>query len=172
MVEPIVEQKDKLTLEELKAIPQNERGRFIESSVYSLILANGMRGLTLSEIERVTQYPKNTLYKHVDLLFAKRKINRISVGNAGIFYPNGQVNRGVPPKDIMYGQGRRYGVRLLENLDGQYIHIQEREMNEHGFTEDLGGVLIPMKIIFELINMINLVIHEGEIEIKNRKVPG
>ena len=169
MVEPIVEPRDKLSLMDIKAIPQMERGRFIESSVNALINANGMRGLTLSEIEKVTQYPKNTLYKHVELLFAKRKINRLSIGNTGIFYPNGQIYRGVAPKDIMFGNDRRYGVRLVENLDGRYIHIQEREVDQNGFPEDIGGVLLPLKIIPELINMINLVIHEGEIEVKNRK---
>ena len=168
MVEPIVEPMEKLSLEELKAIPLNERGRFIETSVYSLINANGTRGLSLAEIERVTQYPKNSLYKHVELLNAKRKINKISVGKTGLYYPNGQVYKGIAPKDIMYGKSRRFGVRLLENLDGRYVHIQEREMDENGFPYELGGVLVPLKIIPELINMIHYVMKQAEIEINNR----
>jgi hypothetical protein len=43
-------------------------------------------------------------------------------------------------------------------------------MDENGFPEDIGGVLLPLKIIPELINMINFVIREREqIEVKNRK---
>lgn len=169
MVEPIVEPTDKLSVDELKTIPQNERGKFIESSVYALISANGTRGLSLSEVERVTQYPKNTLYKHVDLLHAKRKINKISVGKTGLYYPNGQIYKGVAPKDIMYGNSKRYGVRLLQNLDGPYLHLQEREMDEHGFPSDVGGVLLPLKIIPELVTMIHLVVKEHEIEVNQNR---
>lgn len=154
MVEPIVEPTDKLSADDIKAIPQNERGKFIESSVLALISANGTRGLTLAEIEHATQYSKHTLYKHVELLHAKRKINRMARGGFVIYFPNGQLYNGQEYKDITYGKGNdhRYGVRLLENIDGQYVHIQERELDENGFPQDIGGVLIPVAIIPELVN--------------------
>lgn len=158
MVEPIVEPTDKLSSDEIRAIPQNERGKFIELSVLALIEANSKRGLTISEIERVTQYPKNTLYKHVDLAYAKRKINKKVVGNSAIYYTNGQIFQELIPKDIIYGSDKRYGVRLLETVTGSYIYIQEKELNEKGFFDDIGGVLIPIAKIPELINMFNYVL--------------
>jgi len=168
MVEPIVEPSNKLSADELKAIPQNERGKFIESSVNSLIQANGKRGLALSEIERITQYPKNTLYKHVELLYSKRKINKLNIGKMSLFYPNGQLYRSKPPPDIMYGS-KRFGVQLLENLDGQYLHLQERELDENGFSNDIGGILIPTKMIPEIINMVHYVLEHGKIELEERR---
>jgi hypothetical protein len=156
LVEPIVEPRDKLSLEDIQAISPNERGKYVESSVLALIIANENRGLTISEIERVTQYPKNTLLKHVDLLFSKRKINRISIGRTSIYFPNGHADKGMEFRDIMYGKGgdHRIGVALLENIDGKYVHIQERELDVNGYLEDVGGVLIPINLIPELINIL------------------
>lgn len=168
MVEPIVEPPNKLSSEELKAIPQSERGRFVESSVYSLIQANGKRGLALSEIERVTEYPKNTLYKHLELLYSKRKINKLTIGKTSLFYPNGQIYKSNSPPDIIYGN-KRFGVRFLENLDGQYLHIQERELDENGFSYDIGGILIPTAKMSELFNMVHYVMDQAKIELENRR---
>lgn len=156
MVEPIVEPQDKLSLEDIKAISQDQRGKWVESSVLALIKANATRGLTLGEIERITQYPKNTLYKHVELLFAKRKITRISGGKFAKYYPIGQASKPQEFRDLMYGPGghRRFGVQIIDTIDGKYAHIQERELDENGFPEDIGGILIPVAILPDLISML------------------
>jgi hypothetical protein len=169
MVEPVVEPIDKLSLEDIRAIPSAQRGKFIESSVLALINSNDSRGLTLAEIERLTQYPKNTLYKHIDLLFAKRKITKISRGRISIYYPNGYPSGEPHMRDIIYGKGNdhRIGVHLLENIDGKYVHIQERELDENGFSQDIGGVLVPVAIIPELIN--SLLKLQESVEILNHK---
>ena len=172
MVEPIVEPTDKLSLEEIRAIPQDERGKFMENAILALIQANGGRGLALSEIEKVTQFPKNTLYKHVELLFAKRKITRKLIGRSAIYFPIGQLNRRVELRDIMYGKGqhRRYGVRIIDAIDGKHALIQERELDANGFPEDIGGVLIPLAVVPELINMLRAVSdpETAEQEIRDR----
>jgi len=154
MVEPIVEPTALLSAEEIRVLPQDERGKRVESSVLALINANGNRGLTLAEIERATNYPKNTLYKHVELLYAKRKINKIIRGRTGIFYPNGQPYHKAEFKDIIAGKtkDRLFGTRLLENIDGRYLYLQERELDENGFPLDVGGILIPVDILPELID--------------------
>lgn len=166
MVEPFVEPVDKLSLEEIKAIPQDERSKFMESAILVLIQSNGSRGLSLAEIERSTQFPKNTLYKLVELLFAKRKIARISRGRFATYYPIGQPSRKTELRDIMYGRGqhRRYGVQTIETIDGKYALIQERELDENGFPEDIGGVLIPIPVLPELINMLRALSESEKVE--------
>jgi hypothetical protein len=149
-----VEPEDKLSKEEIMSLPQRERGKFIESSVLSLIIANSKRGLTLAEIERITQYSKHTLYKHIELLYAKRKINKISRGGYSIYHSTGQIYYNNNFKDIMYGNDKRFSVQLLENIEGKNILIQEKELDENGFVNDIGGILIPIQIIPDLINML------------------
>lgn len=165
MVEPVVEPTDQLSPEEIRSLSPQEKGRFIESSVLSLININNNRGLTLSEIENTTKYPKNTLIKHVELLHCKRKIHKISRGRFGIYYPNMDTNDEVRFRDIMYGNGdsQRYGVRIINNINGKHVLIQEREIDENGFVEDVGGVLIPISKISELTNMLLQVTNNHEI---------
>src|SRR5438105_2307686 len=143
-------------------LPQDERSRFYESSILNLINANGSRGVSTSEIERGTRYPKNSLLKTVEILFHKRKIHRISRGKFSLYYPIGMemLNNF---RDIMYGQNqvRRYGVKVIQNIEGKFVHIQEREIDENGFLEDIGGVLIPITKIPELINMLKLTVEES-----------
>lgn len=155
MVEPIVEPTEQLTYEEIRSLPPHEKGRFIESSVQSLVQINKDRGLALSEIEKTTKFPKNTLIKHVELLHSKRNIYKISRGRFSIYYPNLTSNE-VQFRDIMYGKGnsQRYGVRIVENIAGKHVLIQEREIDENGFVEDVGGVMIPLAKISELTNML------------------
>lgn len=165
MVEPIVEPTDLLSCEEIRSLSPQEKGGFIESSILSLININGNRGLTLSEIENTTKYPKNSLIKHVELLRCKRKIHKISRGRFGIYYPNIDTHNEVRFRDIMYGVGdsHRYGVRIINNINGKHLLIQEREIDGNGFVEDIGGVLIPMSKISELTNMLLQITNNSEI---------
>ena len=169
MVEPLVEPNDKLSIDDIRVLPPYERSKFIESSVLALINANGTRGLTASEIERATHYPKNTLLKSIELLFCKRKIHRITRGKFGIYYPNGQASTETSFRDMMYGRNNvhRYGIKVISNIDGKYVHFQEREMDENGFLEDIGGVLIPVEKIPELINMLLLIAKTSQVMIKD-----
>jgi len=169
MVEPLVEPTDQLSPEEIRSLSPQEKGGFIESSVLSLININGNRGLTLSEIENTTKYPKNTLIKHVELLRCKRKIQKISRGRFGIYYPNVDTHDEVHFRDIMYGAGdsHRYGVRIIKNITGKHLLIQEREIDENGFVQDIGGVLIPMSKISELTNMLLQITSNSELMLRS-----
>ena len=163
MVKPLVQPSDKLSYTELKDLPQSERSKFYESSILALINANGNRGLTTSEIERATEFPKNTLLKSIELLYHKRKIHKISRGKFSLYYPNGfEMPNNL--RDMTYGDdnSRLYGVKLIQNIEGKFVHIQEREVDENGFPDDIGGVLIPISKVTELINLLKLVIDQPQ----------
>ena len=166
----MVQPYDQLSFDEIKDLPQPERAKFYESSVLGLIIVNGNRGLTTSEIERATRFPKTTLLKTIELLFHKRKIHRIRRGKFSLYYPHGME---VPNKfrDITYGENNTnlYGVKLIQNVEGQFVLIQEREIDEYGFNEDIGGVLIPVSKVTELINLLKLAIDQPQNVIKGGK---
>lgn len=170
MVKPIVQPTDKLSYDEIKDLPQNERSKYYETSILALINVNGNRGLTTSEIERATGFPKNTLLKSIEMLFHKRKIHRISRGKFSLYYPNG-VQVPTTFRDITYGEQepRSYGAKLIQNVEGKFVHIQEREIDEDGFSEDIGGVLIPVSKVTELINLLKAITEEPQQLIKRSK---
>lgn len=151
-------------------LPQDERSKFYESSILNLINANGNRGVTTTEIERGTGIPKNSLLKTVEVLFHKRKIHRIRRGKFSLYYPIGME---MPNnfRDITYGQNqiRRYGLKLIQNIEGKFVQIQEREIDENGFLDDIGGVLIPIAKVSELINMLKLTVEESGNVIREKK---
>jgi len=170
MVEPLVEPNDNLSYEELRAIPQGQRGKFMESAVLTLINVNGNRGLSMAEIERVTHFPKNTMLKHIELLFCKRKIHKLSRGKFGLYFPNGQLSPKSKFRDIMYGNkdSNRYGLSVISNVNGKFAYIQERELDENGFPEDIGGVLIPIEKIQDLINML-MQVKQSEVIVNEKR---
>ena len=170
MVKPVVQPTDNLSYDEIRDLPQNERSKYYETSILALINVNGNRGLTTSEIERATGFPKNTLLKSIEMLFLKRKIHRISRGKFSLYYPNG-IEIPTTFRDITYGEQdpRLYGAKLIQNVEGKFVHIQEREIDEDGFSEDIGGVLIPVSKISELVNLLKVITEEPQQVIKRMK---
>ena len=104
------------------------------------------------------------------MLFHKRKIHRISRGKFSLYYPNG-VPIPTTFRDITYGEEdlRLYGAKLIQNVEGKFVHIQEREIDENGFSDDIGGVLIPVSKVTELINLLKVITEEPQQLIRKNK---
>lgn len=65
--------EEQLPAEEFKYLPNNEKSKYMERYLESVLLKNKARGLTLSEIIKISRFSKPTLIKHLELLFSKRK---------------------------------------------------------------------------------------------------
>ena len=138
----------------IRAIPPGDRAQYYEEGILALLSANGERGLTTSEIWRATGFPKNAMLKALDVLFHQRKLHRVSHGQFRLYYA--QREAPAPFRDIRWGGSteRRYNARRVSNEGGDYIRIEERETDENGFGRDVGGVLVPLCKIGEVVDAV------------------
>lgn len=138
----------------IRALPPSERAQHYEAGILALLSANGGRGLTTSEIWRATGFPKNTMLKALDVLFHQRRLHRVSHGQFRLYYAHREAP--APFRDIHWGEpaGRRYGARRVSNAEGDFVRIEERETDEHGFGRDVGGVLVPLCKIGEVVDAV------------------
>lgn len=136
----------------IKSIPLGDRAQYYESGILALLSANGKRGLSTSEIERATCFPKNAMLKSLDILFHQRRVHRVSHGQFRLYYANRDAP--APFRDIHWGEaaGRKYNARRVSNEEGDFVRIEERETDEHGFARDVGGVLVPLCKVGEVVN--------------------
>ena len=135
----------------IRCIPQGERAQYYEAGILALVSANGDRGLSTAEIERATGFPKNAMLKALDALFHRRRVHRVSHGQFRLYY----AHRDAPPpsRDIRWGEAveRKYNARRVSNAEGDFVRIEERETDERGFACDVGGVLVPVSKVGEVM---------------------
>lgn len=159
MVRPLVQPKDSLSIEEIRGIPMDERGKYIERYLYELVKKQA-DGLTLHDIQQITNLPKSTLSKYLELLFSKRKIFKIKRGRFVLFKPNGKIFHPLLERDLILGEDKsgdikKYRLYLIENPDGRFLYIQEKQIDGNGFEDIIGGIMIPLRGLSTLIEKLN-----------------
>lgn len=147
MPEPIKDVLNKLSLEEIKMLPTDDRSRYFERYLFELIKTQERAGITQKELEGLTGLSGNTLSKYLELLFSKRNVYRVKKGNNVTYFPNGRVHTFINKDVTVYdksGIEHRYKAYAVDNPDGKFLYLQEREVDRRtGIENVIGGVLIP-----------------------------
>ena len=140
----------------IMSLPPDERAPRYEAGILTLLSANGGRGLSTAEIERATGFPKPAVLKLLDTLFHQRRVHRVSHGRFRLYYA--QHEEPTPYRDIAGGGrgGRMYNARRVSNEEGDFVRIEEREIDGSGFARDVGGVLIPLSKVSEVVNAVKV----------------
>lgn len=135
--------ENELDVEEIKYLPNKEKSRYIQRYLESLILKNKNKGLTLSEILKISNISKPTIMKYLEILFSKRKIYKDKKANVTIYYPNGRVSHPSEDGEITFND-RKYKFSVVSNEDEKFIYLQEKAIDENDFEEIVGGVMFPL----------------------------
>lgn len=163
MVKPIVKPETEMSLEEIQNIPMDERGKYYERYLYQFV-KNQKEGTTLSEVQQLTGLPKPTLSKYLELLFSKRKIFKVKKGKFVVYKPNGQIFHALFERDLLLhtnekGDIKKYRIYLIENPDGKFLYLQEKQVDGNGFEDVVGGVMIPLHSLPLLIEKFEHITH-------------
>jgi hypothetical protein len=133
-----------------------DREHYVEKIILSILEMNP-RGVTVTDIVRKTSFYRDTVAKHLERLVATREAYSIVRGNAAVYYKNGQVVHATDVKDTT-SQNRTYTFFRLQNEDGKFIYIQEKELDEFRAITVKGGIMIDaryaMRFIKELQNFV------------------
>lgn len=131
---------DLLSPAEISGMRPKDRERYIESVILELLQLNP-RGVTIREVAEKIGFRRDTVAKHLERLVATREAYSIVRGNVSVYYRNGQVVHATDVKETSTPD-RQYTFFKLENEDGRFFYIQEKEVDEFRAIRVKGGILI------------------------------
>ena len=132
--------QDIIAQEELRSLRPKDRDQYVQKLILKILELN-QRGVTVSEIADHTKINRNTVASHMKTLVAVREAYSINRGNLSIFYKNGKVVH-ARSMEHRFLNDRFYKFYRLENEQGKFIYIQERQLDEFRTIKVKGGIMI------------------------------
>ena len=126
-----------------------DKERYIETVILELLQLNP-RGITIREVADKTGFNRDTVAKHLERLAATREAYKTIRSNLSVYYRNGQVVHATDVKDTT-APDRRYTFFKLENEDGRFYYIQEKEVDEFRAIRVKGGIFVNADYVMQFI---------------------
>lgn len=115
--------------ETIKSWRVEDREKYIDTVVMDFLSANSGQGLTIEDLKTVTNFDRRTISTHLEKFVARGEVYKELRGKRlKIFHTNGQAVG--KPEFVKNNQSDHY-FRLyrLENNDGNFVYIQERDLD-------------------------------------------
>ena len=138
-----------LPISEVAGMRPKDKERYIETIVLELLQLNP-RGITIREVADKTGFNRDTVAKHLERLVATREAYKAVRSNLSVYYRNGQVVHATDVKDTS-APSRRYTFFKLENEEGKFFYVQEKEVDEFRAIRVKGGIFINADYVMEFI---------------------
>ncbi len=135
--------QDIIDIEELPSLRPKDRDQYVEKVIIQILELNS-QGATVSEIAKRTKINRNTIASHLKTLVATREAYSICRGKLSIYYKNGKVIH-ARSLEHRFPNDRFYKFYRLENENGKFIYIQERQLDEFRAIKVNGGIIIKDK---------------------------
>ena len=149
-----------LSPDEIKRLSPPERDYYIQNVILEILELN-KRGVTVSQISQKLSFSRPTIAKHLDILVAIGEGYKIHRGNLSIYYKNGKVVHEEDVESVVVND-KIYTLYKLKNLDGEFLYIQEKDLDEFGSPRAKGGVMINLKDIPRFMGTLKKFVEKGE----------
>jgi hypothetical protein len=149
-----------LPQQQLDSMRPKEKQKYIEHIILQ-VLERNPRGVAISELEAKTPFARNTLVKHLSKLVATRQATRFDKGKVSIYYRNGSVQTAIDYRD-KNNLDHFYTFMQLENYDGHFIYVQEKEVDEKRAVKVKGGIMINATVAPEFVKKLRDFIFQAE----------
>ncbi len=106
-----------------------------------------------------------TLSKHLDVLVATGEAYKVQHGNTFVFFKNGKLVDESDMGSIVF-LDKTYTFYKLENNEGTFVYIQEKDLDEFRVPQVKGGVMISMKDVPNFLLRLQEFISKGASEWK------
>ena len=143
-----------LSAEEIQVLSPQERDFYIRNVILETLRLNDRRGITVTQVASATNFNRMTVSKHLDILVAIGEAYRIQRGNLFIYYKNGKIVHETDLQSIVFSD-KTYTFYKLENNEGKFIYIQEKELDEFRVPHVKGGVMINMRDVPNFLARLN-----------------
>lgn len=139
-----------LSPEEVQALKPLERENYVRSIIKKM-LATNENGVMASEIVQATGLNRITVTKHLEYLVAIRESYKSDRGSGAIYYQNGRLVHPTDRLSVPIGN-KIYDFIKLENAEGNFVFIQEKEQDELRLKTVKGGIMIRCEDIFAFVD--------------------
>jgi DNA-binding transcriptional ArsR family regulator len=128
-----------VTPEDLKNMRPKDRDEAVQKMLLQILDLN-TQGVTISELVDQTGISRPTMTLHMKTLVATREAYKNTRGKVSFFYKNGKVVH-AKSTECRFGD-RFYKFFRLENSQGNFIYIQERQVDEFRAVNVNGGIMV------------------------------
>lgn len=136
--------------EEIQALKPNERENYIRSIIKNILSMNE-HGVMVSEIVDAINLNRITVTKHLEYLVAIREAYKSDRGTGSIYYINGRLVHPTDRLSITLGN-KVYDFVKLENPEGKFVFIQEKEQDELRLKTIKGGIMIKCQDLVDFMS--------------------
>ncbi len=154
-----------LSSDKIQTLPPKEKDFYIRNVILEILRLNSMKGLTISQLVEATGFNRMTLSKHLDILVATGEAYKVQRGNVFIFFKNGKLVDESDMGSIIFVD-KIYTFYRLENNEGVFVYIQEKDLDEFRVPQVKGGVMISMRDVPNFILKFQEFISKGASEWK------
>lgn len=134
--------KTMLMSDEIKALNPKEREERVSSLIRNILSLNE-NGVMVSEVVDATKLNRITVTKHLEHLVAIREAYKKDRGMGALYYKNGRLAHPTDRFSINI-DNKFYDFIKLENSEGKFIFIQEKEQDELRFKTIKGGIMVHL----------------------------
>lgn len=159
--------KSLLTSEEIKALKPKEREEYIRALIRNILTLNE-NGVMVSEVAETTNLNRITVAKHLEHLVSIREAYKKDRGTGAVYFKNGRL---VHPTDrvSMKVDSKIYDFIRLENAEGQFVFIQEKEQDELRLVTIRGGIMIRCEDFSQFVTGLQKFMMQTESSLEMRK---
>lgn len=129
-----------LSPEEVQVLRPVEREKYVRGLIKNILSMNE-NGVMTSEIVDATNLNRITVTKHLEYLVAIREAYKSDRGTGSIYYINGRLIHPTDRLSVPIGN-KTYDFFKLENAEGNFVFIQEKEQDELRLKTVKGGIMI------------------------------
>ena len=129
-----------LSPEEVQVLRPVEREKYVRGLIKNILSMNE-NGVMTSEIVDATNLNRITVTKHLEHLVAIREAYKSDRGAGSIYYINGRLIHPTDHLSVPIGN-KIYDFFKLENAEGSFVFIQEKELDELKLKTVKGGIMI------------------------------
>jgi hypothetical protein len=146
---------------EVEAMRPREMEKYIEHIILEVLRRNP-GGVTIPQLQAKTPFARNTLIKHLNKLVATRQASRSDLGVIAVYYRNGSVQNSVDFRD-KNNLDHFYTFMQLENNEGRFVYVQEKEVDEKRSVKVKGGIMINAALAPEFVKKLRDFIPQEEV---------
>jgi len=132
-----------LNTKELMSLQPSQRKIYVHNKIMDILRMNE-NGVTISEVEKATGFDNSTVWRHLENLVSIREAYKKKRGPLTIYYKNGKLGHQTYREVCIVGN-KSYVFDKIENNEGHFILIQEKEMDSLRKMNVKGGIMINIR---------------------------
>lgn len=118
--------------------------RYYEKVILDILIAN-KHGASASELAQATKFAERTIRNHLDILVARGEIHAVIRGRLSVYFARGIIQGEKVIVKSKTKPGLQYVITNLENDDGSFYYIQQKEIDEYRALRVNGAIMIAIE---------------------------